>query len=259
MALRRQEQSGFTLVELAIVVATFTILFAIAVPIVNSIFDASTRVTNTYRNVDQLLPVSTNLQQLIRAAVSPAPPSSSTGLPVPAFVTGSLSPTSMTFYTNVGDPNGPAQVTAGCAPVSDGQCADPSVFTVTEARAEAGTCPFDYATTSCSFGEPRTLLTVKGVKNPSIFTYWLVVTTYSNGSTSYSAPQQVTDDSVFNTCTTGTASQPLVNCAPAEVRAVTIDLQVNGSTGRDAGNQAEDSTTVYLLSNASSTYEPMVG
>ena len=45
--------------------------------------DASTRITNTYANVNQLLPVSTNLQRLIRSAVAPAP-TYLTGIPIVA-------------------------------------------------------------------------------------------------------------------------------------------------------------------------------
>jgi len=52
----------------------------------------------------------------------------------------------------------------------------------------------------------------------------------------------------------------LQNCQPAEIYAITIDLQVNGvSTGRTAGGQSEDNTTVYLLSPISSNYQTMVG
>jgi hypothetical protein len=41
---------------------------------------------------------------------------------------------------------------------------------------------------------------------------------------------------------------------------LTIDLQVNGvSTGRTAGGQSEDSSTVYVLSLVSSEYQTSVG
>jgi len=267
--LSQRDDSGFTLVELALVVVTVTILFGMSVPIINTLFDASTRVNNTYKSVNQLLPVSTNLQQLMRAAVSPAPPSSSTGLPVPAFLTGSVSQTSVTFYSNIGDPNGPAMITASCAPVVNALCANPSTFTVTEARAVSN-CPFNAATTTCTFtSSPTKLITVNGVTNSSIFAYTLLIATYttnSNGTvtTSYQ-PQAVTANdpvynySIFNSCTTGTQTVPLKNCGPAEIQSVAIDLQVNSGSGRTAGDQSEDSTTVYLLSNSSSNYQPMVG
>ncbi len=83
------------------------------VPIVDTLFSTIARVNNTYINVNQLLPVSTNLQRFLRSAVEPGP--TSNGVPVPAFVTGSISPTSVTFYTNIGNTNGPAKIVASCA------------------------------------------------------------------------------------------------------------------------------------------------
>jgi hypothetical protein len=70
------------------------------------------------------------------------------------------------------------------------------------------------------------------------------------------------DSSTFATCTStnSTTGNVLANCPAAEIYAITIDLQVNGvSTGRTAGGQSEDDSTVYLLSPESDNYQPMVG
>ncbi len=282
------DESGFTLVEMMIAMATLLILFAMTVPIVDTVFLTIARVNNTYTNVNQLLPVSTNLQRFIRSAVEPGPTTS--GVPDPAFVTGAITPTSITFYTNVGDTNGPAKIVASCQSTtpSSGLCNSGGTFTVTEAHAttnsstHATNCP--PTGTGCTWGTAETLITVNGVSNASddapLFVYTLLVTTAnSSGTTSttsevgstcasqYSGAAVLScyyndDTSAFNTCTstTGTSGNVLAACQNAEIYAVTIDLQVNGvSTGRTAGQQSEDDSTVYLLSPESADYESMVG
>jgi hypothetical protein len=276
------DESGFTLVELGIATATLLILFGMTVPIIDTVFQTIARVNNTYTNVNQLLPVSTNLQRLIRSAVEPGP--TTNGVPDPAFVTGAITPTSMTFYSNVGDANGPAKIVASCQSTtpSSGLCNSGGIFTVTEAHANANTCP--PTGTGCTWGTARTLITVNGVSNASdnapLFLYTLLVTTASSSGTTSttsevgsSCPSQYSgsavlscyyndDTSAFNTCTSaqGTSGNVLASCENAEIYALTIDLQVNGvSTGRTAGQQSEDDSTVYLLSPESSDYEPMVG
>jgi prepilin-type N-terminal cleavage/methylation domain-containing protein len=304
--LRANPEAGFTLVELLMTIGIFTILLAMSIPIVATFMDASTRVTNTYANVNQLIPVSTNLQRLIRSAVAPAP-TSYANIPVPAFGTysattgagtGTITPTSLTFYTNVADSNGPAKIVASCTPNgTTGKCAYPATFTVTIARATtnpstgSNTCPFDGDdTNTCYWGTARTLLTVNGVTNglnsTTLFAYTLLVTTTTTGSdgsqTTSSSTVQVGGASptpsgayaadlttggpnangYFTSCLTSTsATNSDNNCAAAEIEAVTIDLQVNGSAGntRTGGGQEEDQSTVYLFSTSSSNYQEEVG
>jgi hypothetical protein len=245
--------------------------------------------------VNQLLPVSTNLQRFIRSAVEPGPTTG--GVPVPAFVTGSITPTSATFYTNVGNTNGPAKIVASCTSTtpSTGLCDSGGTFTVTEAFANANTCP--PTGTTCTWGTAKTLITVDGVSNAAdyqpLFEYTLLLQTASSSSTTYTTPLvgnstingttssclptntpshpytssvasclYGADNTTFASCTStgSTTGNVLANCPPAEVYAVSIDLQVNGvSTGRTAGGQSEDNTTVYLLSPTSSGYQAMVG
>ena len=281
---RERDESGVTLVELAIVTLTLLILFAMTVPIVDTLFSTIARVNNTYINVNQLLPVSTNLQRFIRSAVEPGPTSS--GVPVPAFVTGALTPTSMTFYTNVGDPNGPAKIVASCtasAPTT-GVCDSNATFTVTEAKANSSTCP--PTGTTCTWGTAKTLISVTGVDNANdnapLFIYTLLLVTassstttystsavgnscpgsYSSGSAALAACYYTNDNTTFASCTStgSTTGNVLANCPSAEVYAVTIDLQVNSVTsGKNAAGQEEDNTTVYLLSPASDGYQASVG
>jgi prepilin-type N-terminal cleavage/methylation domain-containing protein len=197
-------ERGFTLVEIIISLAVFTVLLGMSIPIVATFLDASTRVANNYVNVNQLLPVSTNLQRLIRSAVAPAP-TYFTGIPTPAFgsynttsgtlVAGTLSPTSLTFYVNIGDPNGPAKIVASCtANGTTGACTNPGTLTVTEARAvqtgspAASTCPFAGQTNQlCTWSSsPITLFKVTGLTNGAdnvpLFTYTLLQTTTTSGS-----------------------------------------------------------------------------
>lgn len=286
-----RDEAGVTLVELAIATFTLLILFAMTIPIVDTLFSTVARVNNTYINVNQLLPVSTNLQRFVRSAVDPGPTSG--GVPVPAFVTGAVSPTSMTFYTNIGDTNGPAKIVASCASTTPttGLCNAGGVFTVTEAKANSGTCP--PAGTTCTWGAAHGLISVAGVSNAAdnqpLFEYTLLLTTSTITGTTYTtslvgsasscvpaSPNSpanpysasvgsclyTADTTTFSACTStgSTSGNVLANCPGAEVYAVTIDLQVNGvSTGRTAGGPSEDNSIVYLLSPVSSQYQPMVG
>ena len=292
-----RDEQGVTLIELAVVMLTLLILFAMTVPIVDTLFSTIARVNNTYINVNQLLPVSTNLQRFVRSAVDPAP--TSAGVPVPAFVTGALLPTSMTFTTNIGDPNGPAEIVASCtaSSPSTGICSTGATFTVTEAKANSGTCP--PTGSACTWGTPRTLISVSGVSNAldnaPLFIYTLLTNsattsgttsstiqvgnncpsspgatgisaccpaTYPSGSTGLAACYYSSDNSGFATCTStgSTTGNVLANCPSAEVYAVSIDLQINSVTsGRTQGGQSEDDSTVYLLSPVSSQYQAMVG
>ena len=274
-----RDETGLTLVEISIATATLLILFAMTVPIIDTLFSTLARVNNTYVNVNQLLPVSTNLQRFLRSAVEPGPTSSS-GVPVPAFVSGSILPTSVTFYTNVGNANGPAEITASCtsSTPSSGLCNAGGVFTVTEALPTSGSCPGTGTGSACTYGIAHQLITVDGVSNANdsapLFMYTLLENTAtSSGVTSTTsevgsgcspAPgcYYTNDSSTFATCTStnSTTGNVLANCPAAEIYAITIDLQVNGvSTGRTAGGQSEDDSTVYLLSPESDNYQPMVG
>jgi hypothetical protein len=211
-----RDEQGFTLVELLIAVTTLLILFAMTVPIVDTLFSTIARVNNTYINVNQLLPVSTNLQRFIRSAVEPGPTSG--GVPVPAFITGSITPTSMTFYTNIGDPNGPAEIVASCtsSTPSSGLCNAGGTFTVTVAKANAGTCP--PAGSACTWGAAMPLITVDGVSNANddqpLFEYTLLIATAGSTSTTYTTPVVGNSTITSNVYTNGSMTYSCIPSAP---------------------------------------------
>ena len=245
----QDREEGYTLQELGVAVTLLALLFTMTVPVMSTLFRTVSYVNNTYDNQSQLLPVSTNLQRLIRSMVSPAP-TLATGQPVPPLgtytannsannlivqsspvVLTGLTPTSLTLFTNIGDPNGPARVVARLLG---------STFTVTLARATPHTCPGVSNGTACSWGSAMPLITVNHVVNSTVFQYYL------NGA----GNQPVANDTTtFATCDTST-------CNAAQVEDVQVDLRVGG-TGQ--GGQAEDQTVVYELSASSQTYDPAVG
>lgn len=142
----RQDERGATLVEMMVVLLTMGILLAIAIPIVSTLLQTTSKVDATYSNVDEQLWLGTNLQRLVRSAVAPTPsPTPATGQPpAPAFVPGSITPTSMSFTTNTGTPAGPEKVVAKCTPptpVHPTRCKVTSTFTVTVYRAQTSPSP----------------------------------------------------------------------------------------------------------------------
>lgn len=138
-----RDDAGVTMVEMMVVLLTFSILLAISLPIVSTLLRTTSRVDVTYSNVDQQLWLSTNLQRLVRSAVAPAP-SYSGHAPTSAFVPGTITPTSMSFYTNAGTRNGPNLIVASCTATATHPtlCAAPtSTFTVKITSPAPTTCP----------------------------------------------------------------------------------------------------------------------
>ncbi len=236
-------EHGYSLVELSIALLLFSLLIGMVIPIVNTLFRTTAYVSNSYANENQLLPISTTFQNLIRSVVSPAP-SLGSGQPVPAYgiyrtsgtATTGLSSSSMTFFTNIGDPNGPAEVSATLVS---------SVFTINVARA-TGNCPGLTGGTQCTWGSPRPLVRVTNVVNTSSTPIFV----YSVGGTSYSDITTPTAAAEFGTCTASA-------CPAANIGSVKVDLEVNVSPTQ--GGQAQEETVVYQLSALSQTYQPEVG
>lgn len=276
---------GFTMVEMAVILMVFGILLAITVPIVSTVLQTSSKVNVTYSNVDEQLWLSTTLQRLVRAAVAPTP--SVTGAaPVPAFAAGSISATSMRFFTNTGTPRGPQMVTVRCTPTPGTAhlCRKKTAtFTVTMYRAEVtpttGTsfCPTLSGTTShhCLWTKTtangkhltvtkRTLVSIPNVRNGTngqvLFLYRYVVPNTTPAKAPTVEEPLATQDTVFTTCTAGTPLAPFKNCAAGEIESVSYDLQINArTTARYGGSQAEDDTGIFVLSSTSMGYEPSVG
>ena len=319
---RVRDERGYTLVEAMLSLLLFGLLLS-TIPIVVQTMDTNqTYVNSTYLNLDQLLPVSTSFQELIRSVVAPEPTQAGSN-PITAFGTytntgaiecsqsttcgSTYSPTgtyqaspvvsgltsfSATFFSNVGNPNGPAMVVAnfttpaGCAPATPSACK--GSFKVTVAQANAGTCPFSYTDYSdhCTWGTPQVLLNVQDVTNicntasPSasncpqpLFQYTIQgfpvdpstcppapATGQPPGCVPY--PQGPINTSngwtSFASCTSGNnASMPgFTNCPASQIQDVGIDLKVNASTN---GSQADEQTVVYELSESSAIYDPAAG
>jgi len=258
---READERGYTLTELSIVLLLMALLFATVAPLLVTLTNVTFDVNDTYANENQLLPVSTNLQRLIRSAVSPGPTPTTgvaTGQPVPAFgvyyPTNSpgnqnltapyttLSATSMTFFSNIGDPNGPALVVANLNTSTQ-------TLKVSITRADHNTCPGINASpvgSGCTWGSSpatstRTLFTVQHVINSTAFTYNLDSGTTPN----------------FTKCTDTVSPNPATNCDAAQILNVGVDVQVNTAVNRSS--QAEDITVVYQLSGYSQAYDPAVG
>ncbi len=234
-------EHGYSLVELSIALLLFSLLIGMVIPITNTLFRTTAYVTNSYANENQLLPISTTFQNLIRSVVAPAPNLSS-GQPVPAYgiysttgtVTTGINTSSTTFFTNIGDPNGPAEVSANLVG---------SVFTLDVARA-TGNCPGLTSGTQCTWGSPRPLVRVTNVVNTSSTPLFV----YTVGGTNYST--DAADATEFATCTASA-------CPAANIQSVKVDLEVNVSPTQ--GGQAQEETVVYQLSPLSQTYQPEVG
>lgn len=293
--LRQRDEEGATLVEMVVVMLVTAILLAISMPIVATLLRTTSRVDVTYSNVDQQLWLSTNLQRLVRSAVAPEP-SFSGHAPVPAFVPGSITPTSMSFSTNTGTANGPVLVQASCtATASDHTlCAAPtSTFTVTMTAPVAGTCPRTTnpadvtTTTKCTYttskGAKRHLLVqVTHVKNGAngkplfVFSYGPTPTPGKAMTTTTicalrptpthaTCTSANTDTTVFGqtackAATPFTSLKPFTNCPTGQIETVNYDLQINANTSSlNGGNQAEDDTGVFVLSSTSVLFDPTVG
>ncbi len=281
----RKADEGFSLLEMVVILLVMGILLGITIPIVSTVLQTSSKVNVTYSNVDEQLWLSTTLQRLVRAAVAPGP--SVTGsIPVAAFVPGTISPTSMAFYTDAGTARGPEKVVAKCTPTASTSqlCAKgSSTFSVVMYRAEvtpstgASFCPRISGTTAkkCLYTTTtangksltitsRTLVSIPNVRNGTngkvlfVYTYAIPASTTSAKPTVRRVlPAQ---DSIFTTCTPGTTLATFNNCPAGEIESVTYDLQINGRvTSLYGGAQAEDDTGIFVLSSTSMGYEPSVG
>ncbi|MGH3577260.1 MAG: PulJ/GspJ family protein [Mycobacterium sp.] len=252
--IERTEDAGFSLVELMIAFATFAVLVTLVAISINTFLSVSNQVQSSYTNANQILPVTTSIQRLIRTEVEPGPPSGS-GLPVPPFVVGAVSKTSATFYANVGVAGQPAKVVATLTGTT---------FKVTDQLADAGTCPLSVASAAtCKFtlNPARPVATMFNVVNSSwpsvgsptpVFTYTLLDT--SGGGAGVQTT--VTNTSVFNGCTS--SADLAVSCPGDAVQGVEMDLVIK-SPGSKSLAPAEDDTTVYRLSSNSFLYSPTVG
>jgi type II secretory pathway pseudopilin PulG len=159
----RTTERGFTLVELGVGIILTVILLGIVLTVMSTFFHVETGNDSTYAELNQLIPVGTAFQQLLRTAVAPG--TGGTGKPpVPPFGAYSatspyaltpaarISHTSLTFFSNTGTHNGPQKVVAALttktgAPPTATTCTTKNsqdlgcTFTVRTYAPNPGTCP----------------------------------------------------------------------------------------------------------------------
>ena len=257
-----RDDSGFTLVELMIASLLFVTVGTLVSLSLDTFLNVSNIVHSSYANTQQILPVSTNVQRLIRPEVEPAPPTG-TGAPVPPFAVGTVTTTSATFYANVGVAGRPAKVFAGLTAADGTPSPTGTTFTVTDTLADAGSCPLSVSSmATCTFNNnpSKRVASITNVINSNpcsacspipVFTYTLLnnvgVQTIVSGSSVAS---------IFTTCT---YSSSLVTTCPYDtVQGVEVDLYIK-SPGSKLLKPAEDDTIVYRLSSTSYLYSPTVG
>lgn len=294
--LSNRGDDGFTLLEVMIVLIVLGVLLVVTIPVVSTLEQTTSRVNNTYSNLNGQLELSTTLQRLLRAAVAPAPPlagkAPGTGNRTP-FVPGALTPTSMSFYANVGTANGPGKVTAQCAPITPTHaylCAPTSRFTVTMTRPNAGSCPtVETSTKSCTYptsSGSRLLVSITHIQNGTdakplfVYSYGiqpalgtpLSVTTVCVTTTTSPAPCTGSDATTLSSTScaapTTNATDPYAKCPAGAVDDVAYDVQINVKTTKvhrtrttslNGGYQVEDATGTFVLSATSVLFDPAVG
>jgi prepilin-type N-terminal cleavage/methylation domain-containing protein len=294
--------AGFTLVEMLVAMATLMILFVITTNVLTTYLNAGTTVTSTYTSLDQFLPSQMVVARLIRSEVEPAPTPSTAasgcaavGVPCPAFLTGSVGTYSVTFYANVGDPNGPSKIVmAASAPSRCTGCKySVSTFTVTQypacpALATATStcpvnsgCPFSATSTlTCSWSSAgKQVVNIGDVVNGAelssvnttapystyaaipIFTYNTLDPYSTNYLPNAGTPANASTGilSGFNSCSAPTVNASNVptasNCPADTIQSIGLDLEVQAP-----GSPLEENAyTVYRLSSSSFLYSTLVG
>lgn len=263
-----RDDHGYTLVEILISLTLATILLGVGLAVANTFFQAEKAVTTTYTNLNQLLPISTALQQDIRSAISraPTPTNSGTpGRPTPPFgdytastgkqvATTHMTKDALTFFTvdktRTSTATVIAKITASYDPTT-------AVFRVIMTLSTSGTCPRTSTTHTkyCTFkGVHRTIFFVDDVAmgTTPIFTYHIRTKTYPN-----STPTVKGGTTTFATCTHSPATTFTENCKANAVESVGVNLIVN--VDPSAGHAADEETVTYDVSSTSATFDPAVG
>jgi hypothetical protein len=285
-----RDDSGLSLVELMIASLLMVTVGTLVSLSLDTFLNVSNIVHSSYANTQQILPVSTNIQRLIRSEVEPgpiqsgvpSPPFAVLGVPptlvggiLPTLPTPLISSTSMTFYANVGVAGRPAQVVASLTGTT---------FTVTDQLADANTCP---STTNpswtCTFknNPPKRVASITNVVNwtypPStgttttttpptpqtpVFSYIVLL---AGGTTQCAVPPVAPVPTACNavgsiaaTFGSGTCRGTGDACYADEVQGVEVNLYIK-SPGSRSLQPAEDDTIVYRLSSTSYLYSPTVG
>ncbi|MGO9456943.1 MAG: type II secretion system protein J [Acidimicrobiales bacterium] len=278
--LRDRGDEGASLVELMVALAITSILTTVSL----LVFSTYTRVDEdnkaSYSELNQLIPVGTSFQRLLRTAVSPASAGTPTvSPPIPPFghyqayqlsTKWKITTTSLTFYSNNGTRYGPVRVTAYLT-------SHYVTFRVTVTKPLPGSCPSVHTqspTGTCTWtgNKPTTLFTVSDIYNhklttpntPSkpkaIFKYYL------NAPYDKTTPTTPANPATFATCTKpiqkATPNTPNrtiteTRCPAANINSVKVDLEVK--SGTTSVGKLESQTVTYQLSSTSQEFSPEVG
>jgi prepilin-type N-terminal cleavage/methylation domain-containing protein len=156
-------ESGFTLVEIMITVAILGVVLAITAPLVTAFYDVNGDVQQSFTATNDLVLASESITQYLHEAVAPCP-TGSTKCSTTAFSSASSpTATSLTFYANTGNANGPVEVVI----TTTGTTMSGVIYNPT-----AGTCPFNGSlTTGCTYANPsHALVTVPDLTNVTSIT-----------------------------------------------------------------------------------------
>lgn len=284
-----QGDDGFSLVELMVVLLALSVLLVISIPVVTTVFQTSSRIDQTYTNINDQLLLSTNLQRLLRAAVAPGSSydgatQTATNPPVTPFEIGHITPTSLTFYANTGTANGPGEVTASCTQTLTHTtlCAPTATFTLTLIPAKATSCPQNETTTThhCTWptASAHLLVQVAHVTNSDGSTPQPLFT-YAYGSKTVCSdglPAGIctgTDSTTFSSshCSVDLSNPtgaPFATCPAGEINEVfyvlKFDVKVTPhtkakSTAQYGGYVAKTVSGTFVMSSTSVLYSPAVG
>jgi len=130
----RTAGQGFTLVEMVISFTILSVVLTVVVPIAVGLFTQRTNVQNTFLATDTVVLASEELGTLFHDAVATCSPAT-TGTCTDAngeLPFAAASDTSATFFANVGNANGPAEIVL---------TSNASTLSATEYLPTAGTCP----------------------------------------------------------------------------------------------------------------------
>src|ERR1700722_17842780 len=217
---RDRGEEGFTLVELALTITIMAVVFAMTTPVIIMYFDLNGEVANTYTATNQVILASEELTQYMHEAVAPCP-SGSTATGCSTVACGASTQSSLTFWANTNNPNGPSKVVIAISGTT---------LTANIYKATASTCPFNGSTTTmCTYtGTPHLLTTITGLGNTIPFLYTPSSGSSCDGSNASSTP-------------------PSIQCAdsyanPIAAVSVTLQLKTSGKS-QPSGYQ----TVAYAL------------
>jgi len=242
-----------TLVELMVAMTVFLVLITITFPVLNTFFSVDNSVAQTVTSVNQILPATTTLERYLRSAVQPAPATVVTaglpGIPVPMFApvsggsTYQMNPNSVTFYSNVGDANGPEQIVAT---TSGPNSSNLYTLTITSQQADVNTCPGSGSSMSATAGA-----TCKYTLNPKKII--AVISSIKNGSSAdtnpifqYSLTANSDGTPFYPASTTAAAGWPCTSatsCNPANL----VSMQIYLNTQATVGSLTSIKTVVYFI------------